>query len=171
MPLTRVQKAEMIEEIKDKFSRKKVALFVSFNGVDVKTSSDFRKQVREKQGDYKVVKKTLLQKALGKESTHIPYDTFKSELALALDYESETGIAKTLFEFTKKSKFTILGGLMGNDFLEPDQVKELALLPTLDVMRARVAGMLQSPITGLVRTLSGVQLQFINVLHAIASKK
>lgn len=171
MPLTKAQKAQIVDELKGKLSRKKVALFISFNGVDVKTSSDFRKQVRGHQGEYKVVKKTLLERALGDVKENLPQNSLAGELGVALDYESEVNVAKTLFDFTKKSKFTILGGIMGEEYLAADQVKELALLPGLDVMRQRVAGMLQSPITGLVRALSGVQLACINVLHAIASKK
>lgn len=171
MPLTRDQKAQVVDELKEKLSRKKVALFVSFNSVSVKTSSEFRKSVREQQGEYKVVKKTLLERALKDMNMELPKESVPGELGLALDYNSETDVAKTLFDFTKKSKFVMLGGLMGQDILSAAQVKELALLPGLDAMRARLAGMLQSPVTGLVRTLSGIQLQFINVLHAIASKK
>lgn len=171
MPLTRTQKEQVVDDLKDKLSRKKVAVFVSFNGVDVKTSSDFRKQVKENKGEYKVVKKTLLEKALSDRGGSVPQESLKGELGIAFDYMAETVVAKTLFDFTKKGKFAILGGLMGEKFIGPDQVKELALLPSLNVMRARLAGMIQSPLSGLVRTLAGIQLHLINVLNAIASKR
>ena len=170
MPLTKAQKAIIIEEVKDKLSRTKAAFFVSFKGVDVKTSSALRKSVKNVQGEFKVVKKTLLARSLGDSAAAIPQQTLQGEVALAFDYASEVNVAKIVAEFTKKSSLTILGGLMENVFLEPEQVKELALLPSLDVMRSRVLGAMQSPLTGLVRTLQGINLQFINVLRAIASK-
>jgi len=171
MPLTKAQKIEVVKDLHDKLSRKKVAVFVSFSGVDVKTASDFRSSVRQVNGDYKVAKKTLLKRALDELKISVPQELLTGQVGIALDYYSQTSVAKTLHDFTKKSKFSILGGLMGDEFLDASRVKELALLPGLDVMRARVIGTIQSPISGLVRTLHAIPLQLINVLNAIAAKK
>lgn len=170
MPLTREQKAAVIDELKDKLSRKKIAVFVSFKEVDVKTSFTLRKNLKEVAGEYKVAKKTLVQKILTEMGVSLPDEALAGQLGLAFDYDSETNVAKAINQMTKKSKFTILGGLMENSYLSAAQVQELALLPDIDTMRARTVGVIQSPLTGLARTLQGVQLGFINVLRAIASK-
>lgn len=171
MPLTRAQKTQIVEALKDKLSRAKVALFVSFRGVDVKTSSELRRSVKNVQGEYKVVKKTLLWRSLGESATTIAQQALQSEVALTFDYASEVNVAKIVAEFTKKSSLVILGGFMDDVFLAPEKVKELALLLSLDMMRARALAAMQSPLTGLVRTLQGIPLQFITVLNAITSKR
>jgi len=169
--LTKAQKAKIVEELKEKFLTKKAVFFVSFTGVDVKTSQDMRKQVKGGEGEYKVVKKTLLERALKTVNFSVPLGVLQGQVGLAFDYGSEVGVVKTLFGFTKKTSFLLLGGIIGQRFLSADQVKELALLPALEVMRGRLVFAIKSPLSGFIHTLKGVQLQVINILKAIATKK
>lgn len=170
MPLNRDQKAHIVEELADKLSRRKAAFFVSFTGVDVKTSEALRKALKASEGEYKITKKTLLERALEKAGLSLPKEVLAGQVGVVFDYASEVSAAKVVTDFAKKSNIAFLGGLVGDATLSIDEVKALALLPDLQGMRARLAGMLNAPLSGLVRTLSGIQLQFINTLRAIASK-
>ncbi len=171
MPLNRDQKEKIVEELTDKLSRRKAAFFVSFTGVDVKTSEALRKALKVSEGEYKITKKTLLERALEKTHLSFPKEVLAGQVGIVLDYASEVNAAKIVAGFSKKSSIAVLGGIVDSTLLSIEQVKELALLPDLDTMRARLAGILNAPISGLVRALSGIQLQFINTLRAIASKK
>lgn len=171
MPLTRAQKSKIVEEVKDKFSRQKAAFFVSFAGVDVKTCEDLRKSLRAANGEYKVAKKTLLERALQETHTPLPLEVLAGQVGIIFDYGSEVNAAKILAAVSKKSNIAILGGMVGSVLLSVDEVKELALLPDLDMMRARLARVLSAPMSGLARALSCIQLQFINTLRAIVSNK
>lgn len=169
--LTREQKKDIIQEIGEKFSRKKAAFFVSFKGVNVKISQDLRRQIGSIGGEYKVVKKTLLARSLKELDMAIPLENLAGQVGLAFDYDSQTDVAKTLTGIMKKSAFTILGGLVNDTFLSPDSVKELALLPSIDVMRSRLAFALQSPIIQLVRVCNSFQVNLVIALHDLIIKK
>lgn len=169
--LTREQKEHIIQEIGEKFSRKQAAFFVSFAGVDVKTSQDLRRQLAGIGGEYKVVKKTLLARSLKEMDINIPLEELAGQVGLAFDYNSQTDVAKTLSGIIKKSAFTILGGLVNDAFISSDKVKELALLPIIDIMRAILAFTLQSPIIQLARVCNNVQTNLINTLRALIIKK
>ena len=169
--LTKDQKAKIIKELAEKFSRKKVAFFLSFAGVNVKTSQDLRRQLREIGGEYSVAKKTLLERSLKDMDIKIPLQELVGQVGLAFDYTSQTDVAKALLGITKKSAFTILGGLLNDTFLSPIAVKELALLPNIEVMRAKLAFTLQSPVTRLARACNQVQINLVSVLDALILKK
>lgn len=171
MPLSREQKGKVVEELADKLSRRKAAFFVSFAGVDVKTCEELRKSLRAASGEYKVAKKTLLERALQETHTSLPSEVLAGQVGIVFDYASEVNAAKILAAIGKKSSITILGGMVDSVVLSVDEVKELALLPDLNTMRARLAGILSAPLSGLARALISIQLQFINTLRAIASKK
>lgn len=169
--LTREQKEQIVQEIGEKFSRKKAAFFVSFTGVNVKISQDLRRQVGDIEGEYKVVKKTLLARSLEGLGVKVPLEKFTGQLGLVFDYNSETNAAKILSGIAKKSTFGILGGLVNDTFILPDEVKELASLPAIEVMRAKLAFTLQSPIIQLARVCNSVQMSAVSVLHALIIKK
>lgn len=169
--LTREQKKDIIKEIGEKFSRKKAAFFVSFTGVNVKTSQDLRRQIGELGGEYKVVKKTLLARSLEELNINLPIKELAGQVGLAFDYDSQIDVAKTLSAMTKKSAFIILGGLMDNNFISPDSVKELALLPSIEVMRAKLAFALQCPIVQLARACNSFQVNLVVALREVINKK
>lgn len=171
MSLTKIQKGKIVEELADKLSRRKAAFFVSFAGVDVKTCEDLRKTLRSANGEYKVAKKTLLERALQKTHTSLPSEVLAGQVGIVFDYASEVNAAKILAAVSKKSSITILGGMVDSVLLSIDEVKELALLPDIGTMRARLAATLNAPMSGLARALSSIQLQFINTLRAIVSNK
>jgi large subunit ribosomal protein L10 len=78
-------------------------------------------------------------------------------------------LAKTLIDFAKdQEQFVIKGGILGDKLLTAEQVEELAKLPSLDELRAKIIGLIQTPAINIVSTInSGVQ-QVVNVLDAYA---
>src|SRR6266567_4066873 len=67
-------------------------------------------------------------------------------------------------------RFVILGGAMGKTALNPDGVKALAALPSLDELRAKMVGLIQAPATKLARFLNAPASQLARVVQAYASK-
>lgn len=169
--LTREQKSNIVEELKEKLSQKKIVFFVSFKGVNVKISQELRRSLKNIKGEYKVVKKTLLERASEELKLPVSPETMSGEVGLVFDYDSEVNAAKTLYDFVKKNTFSVLGGLMNDMMLPASAVKELALLPSLDIMRARVAFTIKSPISRLTGSMRGIQFQLINALRAVTLKK
>ena len=108
-------KKVLVEEIKDKISRAKSVVFVSFLGTNVENDTKLRKDVRETKSEYKVYKNTLLLRAL----TELGYEGVEGYLhgstSVAIDYEDEVSVAKVVSNARKDNeklvvKFGILNG-------------------------------------------------------------
>ncbi|MBI3335553.1 MAG: 50S ribosomal protein L10 [Candidatus Portnoybacteria bacterium] len=171
MPLTQEQKIQTVAEIKDKLLRKKAAFFVSFTGVDVKTSQDLRKSLKGKEAEYTVVKKTLLARALNEEGIKVPFPALSGQVGIAFDYGSQVNAARTLYEFTKKSSFSLLGGILDRSFLDSEAAKTLAQLPSLEVMHQKLCYVLQSPMANFLGTLRALPLRLMYALAQVKAQK
>jgi large subunit ribosomal protein L10 len=78
-------------------------------------------------------------------------------------------VAKAIVTFGKSNDLlTIKGGLMGDKVLEPNEVRELAKLPTLPIQRAQMIGLISAPATNITGALAGNLRQVLNVLRAYA---
>lgn len=155
MALTRKQKQERLILIKERLKRNKTAVFTSFTGLSVKQQEELRNSLREINAEYAVVKKTLLNLALKDKNINVAENVFPGQVSAIFDYSSETEGAKRVKDFSNKNKeLQILGGLFNNEFISKDRVIELALLPSLDQLRAQLIGIMNAPITGFTRVLS-----------------
>jgi large subunit ribosomal protein L10 len=78
---------------------------------------------------------------------------------------------KVANDFAKAhEKFVILGGAMGKTALNPDGVKALALLPSLDELRAKIVGLIQAPATKIAQVLNAPAVKVARVIQAYADK-
>ena len=78
---------------------------------------------------------------------------------------------KVAVDFAKANeKFVILGGAMGKTALDPDGVKALAALPSLDELRAKIVGLIQAPATKLAQLITAPAAKLARVVQAYASK-
>jgi large subunit ribosomal protein L10 len=78
---------------------------------------------------------------------------------------------KVAIEFAKTNEqFVILGGAMGKTALNPDGIKALAALPSLDELRAKIVGLLQAPATKVAQVVNAPAAKLARVVQAYASK-
>ena len=78
---------------------------------------------------------------------------------------------KVAVDFAKTNeRFVILGGAMGATTLNPDGVKALAALPSLDELRAKIVGLIQAPATKVAQLLNAPASKLARVVQAYASK-
>jgi len=78
---------------------------------------------------------------------------------------------KVATDFAKANeKFVILGGAMGKTALNPDGVKALAALPSLDELRAKIVGLIQAPATKVARVINAPASKLARVVQAYANK-
>ena len=172
MPLTKTKKEEVIREFTDRFKRKKIAIFSDFRGVPVIKSQALRRSLRQNQAEYKVAKKTLIDRALAEAGIEAKTKALQGEIGVAFGYEDEVSPAKTLLKFSKEMEtFKILGGLLGNRFLSASEVIALAKLPSREIILAQLLGALSSPIRGLAMVLQGNIRNLVVVLSKIKESR
>ncbi len=169
--LNRSQKEKIVEEISDKFKRAKIALFSDFHGVAVSKAQVLRRLLKKENADYKVAKKTLLDRALGKAGLKIKTQELQGEISVTFGYGDEVSPAKILAKFGKENEtFKLLGGVLGERTLTGQEVLTLAKLPTREILLSQLLGTMQSPIRGLVSVLGGNIRELIMVLNKISAK-
>jgi large subunit ribosomal protein L10 len=102
----------------------------------------------------------------------IPENYFGGSTAIGFAFDDAPALAKTLTEYARTSDFLkIKGGCLGIKVMSPEDVKSLADLPPLPVLRARLLGAIQAPAAQLARTLAEPARQIAAVLKAYADRE
>ena len=168
--MLRAQKAQVIDGLHDVFATTGVVVVTHYKGLSVAEMTDLRGQVRAAGGSLKVAKNRLAKRAL--EGT--PYSAIEGMLKgpTALAFAADpVGVPKVLVQYAKKNeKLQILGGGLGSVMLDPAAVMALAELPSLDELRARFVGLLQTPATRIATLLQAPGAQLARVMKAFADK-
>ena len=171
--MKRQDKQALIDEVALNIKGSKALVFSNFKGVSVKKLEALRGELRKTGSSFKVLKKTFLHIALEKAGVAVDGRKLDGQVGVAFSVD-EVAAAKTIADFAKANNDTpleIVGGALEGKNLTPADVKALAKLPSKDELRAKLAGTLQAPIAGFVRTLSGNISGFVRVLAAVAEKK
>ncbi len=165
--MQRAKKETVVQEIQEKLSGSKGYFLFEYHGLNVADVTGLRRKLRERGGELKVYKNTLLKKALkGVEAD------LKGPLACAFAYTDVVPTAKTLVEFEKEEKpLTIKTGVLGDKVISLNEIKQLAKLPSRDVLLAQWVGAFSAPIRAWVNVLSAVPRNFVYALKAIEQSK
>ena len=168
--MDRSGKQKLVSEIKETLSDANLVVITRQSGLTVTEVSDLRRKMRAAGAGYKVAKNRLAQLAL-KGTKYEGLETLlKGPTAIAYSTDP-IAAAKVAVTFANTNeKLTIVGGSMGADVLGPDAVKALATLPSLDELRARLVGMLQTPATRIATVLQEPAAQLARVVGAYAKK-
>lgn len=173
MPLTKEQKSQVVEQTTDRLKRADVVIFTNFHGLDMVGMTDLRRTMRTSGVDYLVLKKRLLKIAI--EKAGLAFEgALDGELGVAFGYDDPTAAARDAYTFAKKHKetFQIVGGILDGKPATVENISALATIPSREVLLGQLANVLQSPITGLVRTLKTLSGQeFVIVLQRISEGK
>lgn len=168
--MERAEKREFVTELNEVFKASGSVVVARYAGITVAQMNDLRSKMRKAGGTVKVAKNRLAKIALqGTESEQIA-DLFKGQTLIA--YSVDPIVApKIAMEFAKTNdKLVVLGGAMGSTALSAEAVKSLATLPSLDELRARLLGMIQTPATRIATVVSAPASQLARVFAAYAKK-
>ncbi|AAL51928.1 lsu ribosomal protein l10p [Brucella melitensis bv. 1 str. 16M] len=166
----RAEKREFVAWLNGAFKESGSVVVAHYTGLTVAQMSDLRSKMRDAGGSVKVAKNRLAKIALqGTESEGIA-DLFTGQTVVAYANDPITA-PKVAVEFAKANdKLVILGGAMGATTLNADGVKSLASLPSLDELRAKLVGMIQTPAQRLAVLTSAPAGQIARVIGAHARK-
>ena len=171
MALSKQKKNEVLEQYKDWLKNSESVILVEYTGATMKDMENIRAQIRESDGEFHVVKNTLVKLALEASEYPIPEGILENSTAATFAFSDPAGTAKALSEASKGlDAIKIKGGYMGIEFLDKVQVKALSDLPPLPVVRAQLLGVLQAPAGKLVRTLVEPARSLAAVLKAYSEK-
>jgi large subunit ribosomal protein L10 len=166
------QKAEQVELLTDKLKGAKVAVLTDYRGLTVAQLQDLRGRLRGGNVEYRVVKNTLARRAADAAGHKALESELKGPVAIAFGYDDLGVPSKLINEFvrTTRLKLEIVGGLVEGRVFTPDQMKQLADLPSRETLIAQLMGTLQSPVAQLVGIMQTPLQQLLGVLEAYKTK-
>ncbi|WP_422366171.1 50S ribosomal protein L10 [Pelagibius sp.] len=168
--MDRSQKEELVASLHSTFSETTLVVVTQQSGMTVAEASSLRRQMLEAGASYKVTKNRLTRLALEGTQFEALKDMFTGPTAIAVS-EDPVAAAKVCVEFAKKNdKLTIIGGAMGATMLDPNGIKALATLPSLDELRGKLIGVLQAPATKVAGVVQAPAAQLARVFSAYGSK-
>ncbi|MCC2596042.1 50S ribosomal protein L10 [Pusillimonas sp. MFBS29] len=171
MSLNRQEKAVVIEEVSAEVAKAQSVIIAEYRGLDVASITVLRKTARESGVYLRVLKNTLVRRAIA----GTPFEELAAQLTGPLMYAVSTdpvAAAKVLSGFAKTNdKLAIKGGALPNSLLSQDGVKALATMPSREELLSKLMGTMQAPVTQFVRTLNEVPTKFARGLAAVRDQK
>jgi large subunit ribosomal protein L10 len=171
LAITKERKKEVISEYSEWIQQSSALILTEYKGLTMKDMDELRRRVREVGGEFHVVKNTLGKLAFEQAGMKLPEGFLDGSTAIAFAFKNAPDLAKTMTEFTRLSDaLKVKGGYLGHNPIAAADVKALAELPPLPVMRAQLLGMLMAPANKLARTLAEPARQLAAVLKAYSSQ-
>ncbi len=161
MALTKAQKTEQLNELKDKMSRSQSIMFAHYIGMNVADVSDFRNKLRDGKAEMKVAKKTLMQLAAKELSMpEIADESIDGAVACIFSYEDPLSGAQIAFKFSKEHpQVALIGGVFEGKLMTKEEAVRLAKIPGKLQLLGMFAAMINSPLSSFARGLSELAKQ------------
>ena len=171
MGLNLEQKQAVVAEVAKQVSGAQAIVMVENRGLGVADMTKLRAKARASGVYFRVVKNTLVRRAVAETPFAPLADRMVGPLAYGMGPDP-VAVAKVLNDFAKgNDKFVITAGAMPNAVMSASQVTALASLPSRDELIARLMGTMQAPVTKFVQTLNEVPSRFVRTLAAIRDKQ
>lgn len=168
--MDRAEKKAFVASLNEVFKNTNVVVVAHYSGLSVSEMTALRGRMREAGATLKVAKNRLAKLALeGTEMAHMA-DLMKGPTVIAYS-DDPIAAPKVAIDFAKTNqKLVVIGGAMGRTTLDAEGVRSLATLPSLDELRAKLVGMIQTPGTRIAQVLQAPGGQVARVLNAYAQK-
>lgn len=159
MPNAKVleQKKQIVADLKEKIGASVAGVVVNYSGTTVSDDTALRKELRENNVHYFVIKNTLLARAIDGTELEGMKDVLEGTTAIALSAEDHTAAARILCKFAEDHEnFTVKAGFLDGKLVDLDTINALAKLPSREVLLATVACAFQAPIAAFARAIKAV---------------
>jgi len=163
-------KEKLVTELQETLNAANLVVVTQQNGLSVAEVSDLRRKMRAAGAGFKVAKNRLATLAL-KGTKHEDLGTFlKGPTAIAYSADPIAAAKVAVLYAKTNDKLKIVGGSMGTQTLNAEGITALATLPSLDELRAKLLGMLQTPATRIAAVTAAPAGQLARVFGAYARK-
>lgn len=171
--MQKAKKAEVLEELKDKFMRAKAVIFTDYTGMTVAEMSELRNLLRSASVEYRVIKNNLARIAARETPLKIvkPED-YTGPIGIAIGYDDPMLAVKKVLEFADKNeKLKLKNSVVEGRLFSPEELKELSKLPPREVLLGMFVGGLAQPLQQLASLLHATVASLAYCLEALRQKK
>ena len=171
MSLNLDQKKQVVEDVSAVVGNAQATVIAEYRGMTVEQMKVLRREAYDNNVYVKVVKNTLLKRAVKDTEHSCLDDLLVGPLAFAAS-EDPVAVAKVLNKYAKEyDALEIKAGSMAGNVLSEGEIKALAQLPSRDELLAKLMGTMQAPATKFVQTLNEVPTKFARALSAVRDSK
>ncbi|MEG2000029.1 MAG: 50S ribosomal protein L10 [Evtepia sp.] len=176
MPNAKVlsEKQAIVSTLTEKLQNSAAGVIVDYKGITVAEDTELRVEMRKNGVDYFVAKNTLMRFAAKNADLEDMIPVLEGTTAVAICESDPVAAAKVIADFSKKmndQKFFIKAGFVEGKVISPAEVKNLAELPSREVLIATVLGTMMAPIRGLATVLDANISGLARTVQAIADQK
>jgi large subunit ribosomal protein L10 len=170
--MNREEKSATIQEIAAQIEASEAIFAVDYRGISVSQAAELRSKLREADASFRVVKNRLTKIAADKAGEQRLAELLQGPTALTFVRGDTAQAAKAISTFNKEHDvLTYKGGFMDTTALDPESFKAIALLPNREVLIGQFAGVVASPVTGVVRGLNALIQGLASQLGQIADQE
>jgi large subunit ribosomal protein L10 len=170
--MNREEKKQFVSDLHDRLEKAQGTFLVHYQGLKVEDINRLRNELRAIGVEFQVVKNRLLKFACEGTETELIKDEMQGPSAIALTFDDVVAPAKTLVNFAKAFKqLEVKKGQVSGKVIDADDIKQLATLPSREVLLGQTLSAMQAVPAGFVRLLGGIMGQLMNVLKAIEEQK
>lgn len=172
MAFSKEEKAQILSQYEKWVKDSQATFLMEYSKMDMKAIDTARAKIRDAGGELHVVKNTLFSLALKNSGMDQPKGYLEDSTIIGFAFKDAAALAKVFNEITNRSEtFKVKGGYLGKNTVSTAEIKALADLPPLPVMRARILGMLLAPASQLVRTINEPARGLAAVVKAYSEKE
>jgi large subunit ribosomal protein L10 len=167
------QKTQVVDELAARLEEAQAIYAVDYRGISVPQAAELRASLREHDASFRIVKNTLTLRAADKAGVEAIKELVSAgPTALTFVRGDAALAAKALDGFSRRANVLVLkGGILEGRAMAAEDIRQLARLPSRDVLTAQFAGVVASPLTGLVRGLGSMVAGLAVALAQVRDKK
>lgn len=171
MSLNLEEKKAVVAEVSEQVAKAQAIVVAEYRGLPVGDMTDLRAQARKSGVYLRVLKNTLVRRAVDGTPFSGLADKMVGPLVFGISADP-VAVAKVLNEFAKSNeKFVIKAGALPNQVMDANGIKALASLPSREELLSKLLGTMQAPVAQFVRTLNEVPTKFVRGLAAVRDQK
>jgi large subunit ribosomal protein L10 len=165
------EKKAVVAEVSAQVANAQAIVLAEYRGLEVGEMTELRAQARKSGVYLRVLKNTLVRRAVGGTAFSGLADEMVGPLVFGISADP-VAVAKVLNDFAKANeKFVIKAGAMPNQVMNAKSIQALASMPSREELLAKLLGTMQAPIAKFVRTLNEVPTGFVRGLAAVRDQK
>ena len=165
-------KQQIVSEVNQAASSALSAVLADYRGVTVEDMTALRKNARENKVYLRVVRNTLLKRAVADTEFECIQEVLVGPTILAFSQEDPGAAARVLKDFSKENDdFEIKALSVGGQLMDASQIDVLAKLPTLDQARSMLMSVMLAPVNKLARTMNEVASKVTRAVAAVRDQK
>jgi len=171
--MIRKEKLKISKELRNIVEENNGIFLLEFSDLSVSEITELRKRIKKHElSGFRVVKNTLVEKAIKDDFPEFPREALKGPTAMAYSEEKFIEVAKELFEFKKETeKIDIKAGIVEGKKISKEKVEELSKIPPKELLLAKVGAFMVAPMQRFLMNLRAPTQNFANLLNNLKNKK